>query len=337
MSPEEYLKFEFNMDMFNNAHSNRLPGFAYVPIDLNSVMDALIQNDVIAGSTLVGNWNILPTKPGDKWHYTLWCGFAPDPSGDTRIYYKNQWGKGWLAWIKSWLFPGYGYFLWKEYIKVGGIADIIAFTDIPQEYLNIVKNMPYKFTYKLTKGMNDPAVKELQKLLNSSADTAVALEGQGSPGQETTFFGPATQAALINWQKKNNIDPIGIFGPMSMAKANERIPKITLEQAIILQESGGDDNAIGDKNLAHHAYGCMQIRQPAVDDVNKKLGTNYKAQDCLGNRALSIKIFDTYVSIYAPYGTDEERSRLWNAGPGWRLNRSSTDAYWASIKKKLNQ
>jgi hypothetical protein len=50
-------------------------------------------------------------------------------------------------------------------------------------------------------------------------------------------------------------------------------------------ESQGNDNAIGDRTLAHKAYGCLQIRQPYVDDANPYLGTNFKAQECLGNRA----------------------------------------------------
>jgi len=37
---------------------------------------------------------------------------------------------------------------------------------------------------------------------------------------------------------------------------------------LILIESGGDPDVIGDRNLKHKAYGVYQIRQPYVDDVN---------------------------------------------------------------------
>lgn len=119
-----------------------------------------------------------------------------------------------------------------------------------------------------------------------------------------------------------------------------------LIEALIRVESAdknhpnGNDNAIGDKKLKNHAYGVLQIRQPAVDDVNQVLGTSYKAQDCLGNRALSILIFNTYMSIYATEKqlgrpvTDEDRARIWNGGPnGWKYK--PTIVYWSQAKKHL--
>lgn len=338
LTQDEYLAVDLVQSLYEDAKANTLPGFASVPLSYKGVCDALNQNDVIVGSTLVGDWNILPLlfRPPQGWHYTLWCGYETMPSGKTKVFTKNSWGSGWLAWLKEWILPGYGWFILEDYIAAGAAMDVIAFTDIPREYLDYVKKAPYKFTKPLMLGANDPSVKELQKLLNESIDTSVALEGPGSPGEETTFFGKATQAALVKWQQKNHIDPIGVFGPLSMREANKRIPKMTLEQAVILVESGGSDNAIGDRNLTKKAYGAMQIRQPCVDDVNKKLGTQYKAEQCLGNRELSLLIFRTYISIYEPNGTDEEKSRLWNGGPGWRLKRSATDGYWSKIKSKLN-
>lgn len=335
LTPDEYLAVTLLQSQYEDAKAHTLPGFATVPNNLQAIKDALIQNDVITGSTSVGNWYNLPVKPGNSWHYTLWCGYEDLPNGDTKIIFKNQWGKGWLNWIASWVWPGYGYFLWSEFQN--NVNDIIAFVDIPKEYLNYVKRAPYKFTFRLYPGMQHNAVRELQKYLNSDATTLVALDGVGSPGKESDFYGPATRKAVIAWQVKHGIDPVGVFGPLSIAKANERIPKMTLEQALILQESGGDDMAIGDRNLTNKAYGCLQIRKPYMDDVNKKLGTNYRAEDCLGNRELSLKVFRTYMSIYEPNGTDEEKSRCHNAGPGWRRKRSSTDGYWASVKLKLNQ
>lgn len=108
--------------------------------------------------------------------------------------------------------------------------------------------------------------------------------------------------------------------------------------ALIQVESGDDDYAIGDRNLTHKAYGCLQIRQPYMDDANAFLGTSYKAQDCLGNRELSIKIFRTYMQRYK-LTTDEQKARAHNGGasaarPGTKMNKA-TDAYWAKVKKLL--
>ncbi len=64
---------------------------------------------------------------------------------------------------------------------------------------------------KITNANSD--VKELQKYLNARG-APVALSGVGAPGQETNYFGPATKAALIKFQKINKISPAsGYFGP----------------------------------------------------------------------------------------------------------------------------
>jgi spore germination protein YaaH len=56
-------------------------------------------------------------------------------------------------------------------------------------------------------------VKMLQAFLNA-AGFAVSPSGPGSLGNETTFFGPATEAALIKFQKAHAVWPsVGYFGP----------------------------------------------------------------------------------------------------------------------------
>ena len=118
-------------------------------------------------------------------------------------------------------------------------------------------------------------------------------------------------------------------------------PSAQLVAALIQVESGGNDNAIGDLNLDQKAYGCLQIRQPCVDDVNRRHETSYKAEDCLGKRALSIWLCQKYIAMYATQKrlghvpTDEDKARIWNGGPnGWR--KKSTEAYWAKVKKVLS-
>ncbi len=126
-----------------------------------------------------------------------------------------------------------------------------------------------------------------------------------------------------------------------------------LIDAIAQTESGGstphfplvgDDNAIGDRTLVNKAYGCLQIRQGVVDQVNAKLGTTYKAQDCLGNRDLSVLIWNTYWTIFTKLVTDEDKAKAWNGGPGWKsiYNTSgyttyshNLDLYWATVQKWL--
>ena len=70
----------------------------------------------------------------------------------------------------------------------------------------------------LQQGISGADVLELQVFLNGySTDTRVSISGAGSPGSETTYFGPATHAAVVKFQAKNNVSPIGIVGPQTRA------------------------------------------------------------------------------------------------------------------------
>jgi peptidoglycan hydrolase-like protein with peptidoglycan-binding domain len=72
----------------------------------------------------------------------------------------------------------------------------------------------------MTIGATGSDVKSLQQYLNNHG-FQVSLAGVGSPGNETTTFGPATTAALAKFQAANGISPAaGYFGPITMAKVN---------------------------------------------------------------------------------------------------------------------
>ena len=79
----------------------------------------------------------------------------------------------------------------------------------------------YTFNANLTVGSRGTDVMNLQKVLNMSADTRVSASGAGSPGMESTYFGPATRAAVIKFQIKNGITPaVGYVGAITRAKLN---------------------------------------------------------------------------------------------------------------------
>ncbi len=87
----------------------------------------------------------------------------------------------------------------------------------------------FQWTRDLRLGSTGADVLELQKFLNQDADTRVAATGAGSLGNETSYYGPATAAAVSKFQVKYRADiltpgglvnPTGYFGPSSRAKAN---------------------------------------------------------------------------------------------------------------------
>jgi peptidoglycan hydrolase-like protein with peptidoglycan-binding domain len=95
-----------------------------------------------------------------------------------------------------------------------------------------VSGIPSTFTFQnnLAFGMTSIDVKYLQIVLNSNADTRIALTGAGSPGNETTKFGPATLVAVKKFQVKYGIANFGnagygLVGPATRAKLNSLLGK----------------------------------------------------------------------------------------------------------------
>lgn len=75
----------------------------------------------------------------------------------------------------------------------------------------------YSFTQDLTLGSKGDDVKALQQFLNAKG-YAVASTGVGSAGNETTYFGSLTKAALAKYQAAVGITPsVGYFGPKTRA------------------------------------------------------------------------------------------------------------------------
>ncbi len=124
--------------------------------------------------------------------------------------------------------------------------------------------------------------------------------------------------------------------------------KLSLLDAIIQVESGGNDNLTGDTGLKNHSFGCLQIRQGLCDYLNSKLKTNYQAKNCLGNRTLSIEIWNKYWPLWPSIVTDEDKARAWNGGAGWKKIYNmkiktpaqsrycqNLDIYWNKVKPLL--
>jgi hypothetical protein len=108
--------------------------------------------------------------------------------------------------------------------------------------------------------------------------------------------------------------------------------------ALIMQESGGNNLAIGDNGAAH---GPLQIHRCCVDDVNKYRKAQgwkqYKFPSDCYDRKKAESILATYLHLYANKErlgrepTVEDYARIWNGGPNG-YKRKATVKYWVKLK-----
>ncbi|MGO8697805.1 MAG: LamG-like jellyroll fold domain-containing protein [Limisphaerales bacterium] len=89
------------------------------------------------------------------------------------------------------------------------------------------------FTRSLALGSTGSDVQALQQFLNSHSFT-VASSGNGSPGLETSYFGPATKAALIRFQ---NAYAAQVLAPSSLTEGTGYFGSATMKEANLLNAS----------------------------------------------------------------------------------------------------
>ena len=114
--------------------------------------------------------------------------------------------------------------------------------------------------------------------------------------------------------------------------------------ALMLTESDGNWDAIGDRNLKHQAYTAYQIRQPYLDDVNRIMKTSYTMSEVRDSQTVAKWCVVAYIKHYGKRYTRltgkpltmEVAARLHNGGPnGWK--RSATDKHWTRFQDKLKK
>lgn len=117
--------------------------------------------------------------------------------------------------------------LQQQLAGLNGEVTTPTFTGIPASFT---------FTRNLRLGSSGDDVKYLQIVLNSDSATRLRESGVGSPGQETSYFGPLTEAAVIKFQEKYSgavlaphglTSGTGFVGTTTRAKLNEMLVEAT--------------------------------------------------------------------------------------------------------------
>jgi hypothetical protein len=88
----------------------------------------------------------------------------------------------------------------------------ITITSITTSGGQVLGAATFNFTRNLRLGMTGDDVRELQLRLIASGHLVLSTP--------TRYFGPMTRAALIRWQRANELPATGFFGPMSRALMN---------------------------------------------------------------------------------------------------------------------
>ena len=107
-----------------------------------------------------------------------------------------------------------------------------ADTASTDDQMTITAVPSFSFANNLTLGSTGNDVLQLQKFLNQTPATQVAaVPFAGSAGKETSAFGPKTAAAVMVFQKANNIPATGIVGPLTRAAMNKMLTTVTVPEA----------------------------------------------------------------------------------------------------------
>jgi len=162
-----------------------------------------------------GTWlspHPLPPSPSipEKliWGHWIYLGKASLIEGKKMLGGPNSWGDS--IGDRGWQWFG------EDYINSGRIELAVTMQfGLPKAY---------QFTKDLYMSMTDADVLFLQKVLNKSTITEVAVVGPGSPGHETYYFGQRTKNAVIRYQLANGIaPPLGFVGPKTRTMLNNLV------------------------------------------------------------------------------------------------------------------
>lgn len=172
---------------------------------LDGYAEGLVKGKVLEAGDVIGYVGNTGNASGGATHlhFGIYSGGASNPYPRLTV----NWTTDELAAIKA---------------KIGGAVSAVMTTPTTQPVSSTktiaTSAAPYSLsslTRDLTLGSTGQDVKILQQFLNTHG-AVIATTGAGSPGNETSYFGQATRAALAKYQTMKNISPaVGYFGPLT--------------------------------------------------------------------------------------------------------------------------
>jgi len=123
---------------------------------------------------------------------------------------------------------------------------------------------------------------------------------------------------------------------MVIREAGERIDWPVLLDALEAVEAPTTPEQAQEAIRREGAYGVLQIRQQALDDVNRLCGTTVTLAEVANSRNLSRWVCVHYIRKYLfryPV-TYESAARIWNGGPKGP-EKEATAEYWTRVRRVL--
>ncbi len=131
---------------------------------------------------------------------------------------------------------------------------------------------PFAWTKNIKIGSVSDDVLKLQQFLNASSDTAIALSGLGSVGNESPIYGPRTAKAVAKFQEKYAADTLapaslsrgsGFVGTLTRAKLNALCAAAIVSPVSVQTEVKAVESATTTAPVAEDVLTITRPDQPA--------------------------------------------------------------------------